>query len=181
MLQFVFRLRAGKSWRFPSVCGIYREDSQVQTQTSHLTVVFSQWKLYQHAMWDIDFRSASEPNVLSLHIRKTCSPSTEEKAVCPRTHLVGQSVCSKAHALNTTQRGKGEEEPVHLPHMMDKHNEQASQVEGQENEYAEKTRFHIYRFWGERNSFGQLVLGNRRTVLGTAPLIRSISFHHIHS
>ena len=41
---------------------------------------------------------------------------------------------------------KGEEEPVHLPHMMDKHNEQASQVEGQENEYAEKTRFHIYRF-----------------------------------
>jgi len=85
----------------------------------------------------------------------------------PTTALSGQSVNPKENVLNTTEsRG---EEPVDLPHVMDKHDQQAAQVEGQENEYAEKTRFHIHRSWGERNSFGQLVLGKRRTMLGTAP------------
>lgn len=67
-------------------------------------------------------------------------------SIFPTTALSGQSVHSKENVLNTTEsRG---EEPVDLPHVMDKHDQQAAQVEGQENEYAEKTRFHIHRSWG---------------------------------
>lgn len=58
---------------------------------------------------------------------------------------------------------------------MDKHDQQASHVEGQENECTEKTGFHIHRCWGERNSACQLVLGKRRAISGTAQLEDSAS------
>lgn len=130
-------------------------------------------------MWDIDFRFVSEPSIPSFHIKRNLQYKYRRKSSSPKTTLSGHSVSSKAHVLNIARRGKGDEEPVDLPHMMDKHNEQASQVEGQENEYTEKTGFHIHRFWGERNSFGQLVLGNRRAVLETAPLKGSASITSI--